>query len=56
MKEYAVFITDLYGRELYNNSGIQNRKQIDLATFSAGIYMIRIQTAGHSFIRKFINY
>jgi PKD repeat protein len=54
VQEYSVFITDLYGRIVLNFPRIRNRNQLDINSLSPGIYLVRIQTDGISFIQKII--
>lgn len=54
IKDYSVFILDLYGRQINKFIGIRNRNQIDITSLSSGIYLVRIQTAGLSFVQKIV--
>ncbi|MEI7725013.1 MAG: PKD domain-containing protein [Bacteroidota bacterium] len=55
VKDYSVFITDLFGRELSNIAGIRGRKKVDLTSFSAGVYLIRVRTDSCSLVKKIIH-
>jgi PKD repeat protein len=55
VRDYTVAIFDLYGREIYQSAGIQRRKQVDLTSLTPGVYLIRIQTAAYSLVKKIIH-
>jgi hypothetical protein len=51
-KQIAIF--DLSGRRVYETKTNSNNLKINTFLFKPGFYIIRVETAGHVFIRKFI--
>jgi PKD repeat protein len=50
-----VFIEDITGRVLMIEN-IQNEKTIDISGFGAGVYFLRLASAGKTYVTKIINY
>ena len=51
-KQVAIF--DLSGRRVYEMKTNNNNLRINTSGFKPGLYIVRVETAGHVFIRKFI--
>jgi len=49
-----IWISDLSGRKILETSTSSNTLKINTSQFRKGLYLIRVETAGHIFIRKFI--
>ncbi len=53
-QQKQVAISDLSGRRVYETKMNNNSLRINTSRFKPGLYIIRVETAGHVFIRKFI--
>jgi hypothetical protein len=54
MLPYSLCITDISGRQILTVSGIRNRYQADVSALSPGIYLVQVQSAGLSLVRKIV--
>ncbi len=53
-QQKQVVISDLSGRRVYKMKTNNNNLRINTSGFKPGLYIVRVETAGHVFIRKFI--
>jgi len=51
--QHHVAIYDLYGRLHYSGVSLQNSR-IDIGMFSAGVYLVKVQTAGKTIVKKVV--